>query len=152
MIALVGAMSAFFFNWIQWKLSKRKELISNISFTLIHAIEDYKDVAVNYWMQDYNSKRSFDSSISEIKIKSSFLQINAFSNSLKCHIEKSKIRKDKYKNEREIIMKYVDDIYEITQGGDFESVNRKSDKELSTRINSKCTKLITTVSKIAYSK
>jgi hypothetical protein len=80
---------------------------------------ELKEVCANYWLVDQGGPTKQDNYICEAKIKGALLQLRG---SLKFMKEKYNI---KIKEEGDLVI----DLLEICTGGDFETTERKSNKE-----------------------
>jgi len=121
-IAFFGAFSAFFFNYLHWRMVEKKKKVSNICLTVIQLLNDLEEMALDYWTKNYNSAEKEKIHIQEITIKS-----NIFLFSKYIRLLSSQINTNKSSNNVSLESS-LDDIFDLITGDDFESTTRAESK------------------------
>ncbi len=142
-VALVGALSAFLFNHIHWRVVRKINNSYSTGAELVELIQELELEALKYWVSSYDRNTKEEISISEIKIKSIIRQINTQTMTL---IEIINNRKIKAKKDQIYI--FPSEIYDLVTGGDFESKSRKSSKRRAMRIAKRCSDARANISSI----
>jgi len=140
MIAIIGALSAYFFNAMHWKIVERKKKMSSVMIELRSIINDLESISVKYWTKDYCEKDRQDIGISEISIKS---KVRLISRYIKLIISESKL-KDKDQNGQKL-EDFSLNIFDLVTGDDFESRERKSSKGKAQKILNECSDIRVTI-------
>lgn len=137
--AFVGALSAYAFNKIHWhqvhQIEQSKSIINDVD-KLASSIEE---LAVKYWLQDYNASSAGDLKLMEISIKSYLRIIINF-----CKL----FRENKIPSDLESL---TNELFELCTGGDFESIRRIKCENTATNIAIICAEIRLDLSKSLYS-
>lgn len=139
-IALIGSSTAFIFNWLHWRMIRKHEYISVISNALVDSIKDFEDTSMQYWLNEYNG----NDHLLEIKMKSLHQNIRTY----------SKILKDsrpgkRYIDSHDKIYGFVNKVFDLATGGDFESNMREMDKLRATKVSTQCALAVSVVSQLS---
>ncbi|HFR4115524.1 TPA: hypothetical protein ACHVKA_003552 [Yersinia enterocolitica] len=144
-VAIVGALSAFLFNFLQQINDRRINRIKNTSKSIVDLITTLEDISLKYWITGYCNDKKDDISIDEARIKSLNLLIDK-------HIEKllsyltNRVKK-KYNVQQ--LSAFPSAIFGLTTGGDFESPNRIQSKVTAAAISKKCLEATTVIKAIS---
>ena len=133
LVAIVGAFSAYLFNFFHWKMVEKKRTISQITGELIALIQGLESVAVKYWVQDYRYNDKEEINATEVVIKSKLRLINHYIMDFG-----SILNIDKKKIFHRHLEDFHADIFDLVTGGDFESTVRKSSKPRAMKISFRC--------------
>jgi len=132
-VAILGAFSAYLFNYFHWRMVRKKDNVNNIGMELIGLIEELEETALRYWIRPYDKDQKEEILVDEIRIKTIVRQIDKQAKILK-KINNSKMGR----NEKECIEQFPPKIFDIVTGGDFESKKRKSSKGRAMKISKSC--------------
>jgi hypothetical protein len=132
-VAILGALSAFLFNYFHWRIVRKTDKLYNVGSELKDLIKDLEDEALRYWVSSYASSRKEDVSISEISIKSMIRQVELQTKTL---IELSGEKKLNSKKEK--IENFPSEIFDLITGGDFESKSRVPSNVTAMKVAKKC--------------
>lgn len=144
-VAIVGALSAFLFNYLQQLNDRRINRIKNTSKSIVDLITSLEETSLKYWVTGYDQNKKDESSIDEARIKSLNLIIGKHIEKLLCYL--SKRVKVKYNAQK--LESFPSDIFGLTTGGDFESPNRIASKNTATAISKKCLEATTIIKAIS---
>lgn len=125
--AIIGAFSAYSFNYFHWKMVEKKKKNSELLLMLSTLITELETLAVNYWSRDQNKEDRKD----EVYIKSRIRLLTKY---------KKQINKNKNSNKDIIddLESFGSDIFDLTTGDDFEMNNRKASKQKAINISYRC--------------
>ena len=132
-IAISGALSAYLFNLLHWKIVEKKRKVSQISGELNTLIERLESMAVKYWIQDYSNQNKEENNTIEITLKSKLRLIY--------HVIKASyplLSTQKHKSNGLDIINFHSEIFELVTAGEFESTNRKASKARAMKISYRC--------------
>ncbi len=132
-IAISGALSAYLFNLLHWKIVEKKRKVSQISGELNTLIERLESMAVKYWIQDYSNQNKEENNIIEVTLKSKLRLINHLIKASRPTLDKCN-RKSINNN----LKKFQSEIFELVTAGEFESINRKASKARAMKISYTC--------------
>lgn len=127
--AIIGACSAYAFNFFHWKMVEKKKKESDICLALISLIGELESLTVDYWTQDYKE----DDQKAEIYIKSKIRLVVRYINNFS---KKNKTNKTIDINAE--LDKFGLDIFDLITGDDFESKQRKASKQKAMKISYQC--------------
>lgn len=144
-IAFIGAFSAFLFNYLNWKIIKKKESILKTCSSINQFIDELEKTSIDYWVEDYKENNKIKITCSEITIKSRLRLINKYIDILLSESEKSLGEYAKTN-----IKKFINDVYDIITGGDFESKSRKASNQIANKISIKCSDMRATLHTLEF--
>ena len=133
--ALLGAASAYLFNYFHWKIVESKNTISSLCKLITDTIDTLEQSSVHYWLEESFDKASVGKQF-EITIKAKCEVLGRQTEQLFAKINTNQPASRTLK-----IRQAVNDIYDIATGGDFESLNRKADPVKAAKIGRLCTKV-----------
>lgn len=140
LVAVVGALSAYIFNALHWKIVEKNKKISGVTLELRYLINDLESISVEYWTRDYKEEDHQDISVSEISIKSKIRLISRYIKLVTSEL--------KTKNGDQNILKLEEfslNIFDLVTGDDFESRERKSSKRKAQKILNECSDIRVTI-------
>lgn len=138
---IIAAAAAFLFNWLNWKIEKRNQAVESAGRTLIDMIKKLETQSIEYWLQDAAKINSTIRKSNEIFLKSGLTQIRSQSALL--------IRLGGWDANSKISVKlnaFLQEIFEKTTNGEFESGSRTSDPIRASGISSSCSKIMAEIS------
>ena len=125
--ALVASFAAFLITFLYQKYLNNLNKKSHFADISISILDSFQNTASNYWVKDKvtDKRRSNNNDeemkVLEIRIKTEFTVLKASLNEFKETLtDKDDAHKQKIKN-------FINDIYDLATGGDFESENKKSE-------------------------
>lgn len=132
LVAIVGAFSAYLFNYFHWKMVEKKRAVSQITGELNALIQGLETNSVKYWVQDYREKDKEEINATEVVIKSNLRLINHYIMDFRLilNIDKNNLGRQ--------LEDFHVDIFDLITGDDFESTVRKSSKSRAMKISSRC--------------
>jgi len=139
-IALIGSSTAFIFNWLHWRIIREHEHASAISNALVNSIKDFEDASMQYWLNGCNR----NDQLLEIKMKSLHQNIRTNSRILK-NARKGK----RYIDSHNKIDIFVNKVFDLATGGDFESNTREKDKLRAAKVSTQCAQAVSIVSQLS---
>jgi len=133
-VAIVGAFSAYLFNFFHWKMVEKKKIESQVIQYAESLIKNLEIMAVNYWVENYKEQNEHEINAIEIMIKSTLHSLNQ-------HISNFDFIKNNcgQNSNKQILKDFHSEIYDLITGDDFESKNRKSSKSKAMKISLLCT-------------
>ena len=133
--AILGATSAYLFNYFHWKVVEDKNTVSSLCRLITDTIDVLEKNSVEYWLEDSFDKANIRKQI-EITIKAKCEVLSRQTEQLFAKVSPEQPASRIYK-----IRDSVNQIYDIATGDDFESLNRKSDPVKAAKIGRLCTKV-----------
>ncbi|PCJ35539.1 MAG: hypothetical protein COA75_10315 [Cellvibrionales bacterium] len=134
--AISGAIAAFLFSFFHWKLEGKRNAVAETALSLKEVVFDFESIAIKYWLTDFKVEELVECQTCEIRIKSFFKLIVKYSrllSSLSLNNRGAEIAKS--------IESFSDSVFDLTTGGEFESVNRKPSKGRAAKIAIDCAKV-----------
>jgi hypothetical protein len=137
-VAAVAVFSANYFYLRHVNTNNKKAHFANVVLSLLG---DFEQSSTKYWISEkVNDKRNkgqnkIEMQMLEVKIKSEFTVLRE---SLEAFCE---LLLPSQKKHMDDITKFVDEVYDIATGGDFESENKKSEKRITFYISQQCSSL-----------
>jgi len=119
--AIIGASSAYSFNFFHWKMVERKKKESESLSMLSTLITEIETLTVDYWTKDQKN---------EVYIKSRIRLLTKYIRLIN--------NKKSYKNISNDIDSFASDIFDLVTGDEFESKNRKASKPKAMSISLRC--------------
>lgn len=138
--AVIGSLSAFFFNVIHWNTIRRFELLDKEVLMIKELINEFKGNCLQYWaLGNFNSGEAYhhslqDQYILEAKIKSDYRTIVKYIHAY----SKNNFSFDDGNNWRGKFLPLLSKLFDSSTSGDFESKTRKAN-------SSRCIKIVSTV-------
>ncbi|MBO2617670.1 MULTISPECIES: hypothetical protein [Shewanella] len=133
--ACVAAGAAFLLNYLFWRKIRKHNRVSHFAQLSIEHLDLFEKITTEYWSTGYNKNRIAKNKILEARIKSNFIVLKT------CLEEFKKRVPDKFQNDKKIITTFIEDIFEIATGDQFESSQRKPNLSLSKRISVSCSSI-----------
>lgn len=132
-VVVVGAFSAYLFNFFHWRMVEKRKQISSARLALSTLVSDLESIAVNYWLRDYCDKDRLEIQADEISIKSKIGLIERYTRliSLQLGNNISASRKQEFEEFPLVI-------FDLATGDGFESVSKKSSKSKAIKISKLC--------------
>jgi len=147
-VAIIGAFSAYLFNYFHWKTVKRNEHLSLMCSDLRVLISDLESISVMYWLRDYDELEKYENHISEINIKSYLKLIRE--NIRNLSNELNELNTFKLEQLNKGLNNFSSEIYDLITGDDFESLNRKAQKNKAHQISYRCSIIKSKISTISF--
>lgn len=144
-VAVVGALSAFLFNYLQQLNDRRINRIKNTSKSIVDLITSLEEISLKYWVTGYDASKADEISIDEARIKSLNPLIDKHIEKLLSYLSK----RVKIKYQAQTLTNFSTAIYGLTTGGGFESPNRVTSKSTATAISKKCLEATTIIKAIS---
>ena len=158
--AVAAAFAAYIFNLIHWQTTRKKEKLSILVDETEGLIKELGEVSVGYWLKSRENDNSAEFKHIEIRIKSTHQSIvksnsllsNEIENTNKNLIRKMLTRKTQNttKDLLDNLNEFLDEIFDLITGGDFESYPREPDNIRATRISSKCAGIQSTIKNLSF--
>lgn len=140
LVAMIGALSAYIFNALHWKVVERKKIISSVAVELRAIINDLESISMDYWTKDYIEKNRQDIHIAEIAIKS---KVRLISRYIKLIISELNVKKTDQNVQK--LDEFSLNIFDLVTGDEFESRDRKSSKPKAQKILNECSDIRVTI-------
>ncbi|EFB1887725.1 hypothetical protein FJC28_06795 [Escherichia coli] len=134
-LALAGALSAFFFNLIQKGIDAKTKRLTKSGEAMLSLINELGDIAVRYWVRGHDSSCADNESniCDEINIKAMLMTLDK---NIRFMVDNLPLKnKSLNKNKLE---KFSSDIYDLASGEDFEAEVRPPNKTKAFAISKKC--------------
>lgn len=145
-VTVIGASSAYFFNYLHWKTVKKNTSITNLSKELGTLIKQLEDESVAYWVKDYDEKSSCEFHSTEISIKTKIHVINSiistFTQELSMKNHETQVKK---------LSDFRDELFDLVTGDDFETKRRKASKTKAHKISTSCSNIRITIAQLDLS-
>lgn len=132
--ALVATFAAFFINYIYWRKVNRYNLLSHYADFSIDQLLGFKDICIKYWIQDGGVNNS-DLVASEVVMITSYQSLNKGIEMISDLIPK------KYREDVEKMKRLIEEVYDVSTGGDFQSINKGVDKKRAMKVSRLCLEL-----------
>lgn len=131
--ALVGAFSAYLFNYFHWKMVEKKRGLSKIGNVLSGLIQEFQIASSNYWLNGYTKENKQQFVADEI-------QIISLHRSIVKHIDLlvPVLSKKGHTLVRRELIHFRSEIFDIATGGKFGSKERKASKSTAMKIHRLC--------------
>lgn len=142
-VAFIGALSAYLFNHLHWRIVRKTNKSYSTGTDLIDLIQKLEEEALKYWVSSYNSSKKEEILVSEITIKSMIRQIHSQTKVLVNIVDKKKII-----HKKKQINNFPYEIYDLVTGGEFESRSRNPSKRKAMRIAKRCSDARANISSI----
>ena len=142
-VALIGALSAYLFNFLHWKIVRKTNKLYGSGVELIELIQRLESEALKYWISSYDDSKKEEILIAEISIKSIIRRIDVQTRALVTLLGDNRM-----KGKKQQISGFPYDIYDLVTGGDFESKARSSSKRKAMKISKQCSDARSNVSSI----
>lgn len=143
-LAIIGAFSAFCFNYLHWKMVSRRERTQALGVALSSLIEDLEKLAVEYWTQDYSSTSQHQNQITEVHLKSKLRlvprYVDLYVRDLRPTAEKTSKRK---------LKEFPSEIFDLVTGDEFESKSRNASKQKASKITFQCSDIRVVIMSLA---
>lgn len=139
-VVFVGALSAYLFNLLHWRMIDKRQKMSGSFLALNALVTDLDSVAVNYWLKDFDPKERVNMQEAEITIKNNIHLIANYIRLLTPLLGNSLSESKK---------KIFDDfplvIFDLATGDGFESMSKISSKPKAMKISKLCVEIKTIV-------
>jgi len=132
-VVLVGALSAYFFNYLHWKMESKKNKLSVLSDALSSLIDELESVSVHYWLMPYQSDSQPEAHALEIKIKANRQLASKYIRLITSRLSD----KDDGLTKKEL-EDFDQEMFEIITGDGFESQSREVSKPKAAEISKRC--------------
>lgn len=132
-LALIGALSAFLFNFVQKMIERSSQRLTKSGEATLILIKELEVTSIGYWLKGYVASDKDKLTLDEVNIKAMLITLRANILTIIDNLP--------YKEKKTLSTKLRDfssEIYDLTSGGDFESVNRNPDKRRVSSIARKC--------------
>jgi len=140
LVAVIGALSAYIFNALHWKMVERNKKVSSVAIELRAIINDLESISVDYWTKDYIEENRQDIHIAEISIKSKVRLISRYIKLIIAELNIKKADQNAHKLEE-----FSLNIFDLVTGDEFESRDRKSSKPKAQKILNECSDIRVTI-------
>ena len=139
-VVVVGASSAYGFNYLHWRMVEKRQEISGARMALSTLISDLESAAVNYWLRDYSEKDRLELQAAEILIKTKIPLISNYTKLITPRLGSniSASKKQKFED-------FPLEIYDLVTGDGFESVSKKPSKPKALKISKLCLSMKATI-------
>jgi len=134
-IALAGLV-AFLFNWLHWRLVRRRNALNSIGRHLDILAKELETNAITYWLSDFKSipNGQVKQTSLEISIKGSFIRLPKLVTEF---TSRASYLKDKQIEISKVSRKsWI--LFDLITGHDFESENKGTNIALSSTISKNC--------------
>lgn len=128
--AIAGAASAFLFSTLQDRALDKREKKRNFAKAINELISDFENVAVGYWLDSYCASRDAEIKRSELEIKTKLKVINGLVKEFSPFISSQTMIQE--------LKTFSAEIYGLSTGGHFESVERERSSNIAGNIVAKC--------------
>lgn len=145
-VAIVGALSAYAFNHLHWKIVTRRQNITGFSNGLSELIKELESLTTEYWMEGYESNRDSQIRLSEVRIKSNMKLLARYVAFLSM-----KSTCDRFSDKAANLERLNNDLYDQVTGDEFESTNRQSSKPTAQKISGLCSEMRMVLSELNFS-
>jgi hypothetical protein len=133
-IVVVGALSAWLFNYLHWKVVRKTDQKTKVADGLVSLLGELEPVAIKYWLEDFDIQKQSSIEVDEIKLKS-ILKLFASQVGLLNEIigERSP-----QKPLGLVLEQSANKLFDVVTGGDFETHSRKRSKFTASKISNLC--------------
>ncbi len=135
-IVIVGAFSAFAFNFLHWHYANKMQKYSNLGKSLRIIIEDLEQISIDYWIRGYDKELEQEIQVKEAVMKSKILLIDKYST-----LFMAGLIGPETKHCKDALAKFKAQIFELATGGNFESKMRAPSKDKALKIARECGKI-----------
>ncbi|RLA45633.1 MAG: hypothetical protein DRR42_19175 [Gammaproteobacteria bacterium] len=143
--AVAGAMAAYLFSRLQWRITQRQNALSAGATELLSLITQLEDLVVNFWLVDASSMAGPVLHGDQLKIKSLLMLTIRYSRGLK-----SVKMTESHKASADRLAVLVSDIYDLATGDDFESPHRKASNPTAVKLATQCAEARSSVHKLLH--
>lgn len=138
--AIIAAITAFVFNWLNWRIINKNDNRSVLGRTLVDLVDRFENISIEYWMQPYKAGNDPALSCMEATIKSTLTSIRSSSK-----IFESKLP-TKFQKEIGVKFKaFEEQSFDVATGDNFASKDRVASKENATKILILCNSIRTSI-------
>ena len=133
--ALVASLAAFLITFFYQKYLNSLNKKSHFADISISILDSFQNTASSYWVKDKitdkrrNNNNEEEMKVLEIRIKTEFTVLKA-----SLHEFKETLTDKKEDVHKQKIKSFINDIYDLATGGDFESENKKSEITIAAKI------------------
>jgi len=145
-VVIIGAFSAYCFNFYHWKTVKKNTNITNLSKELSVIIKQLEEEAVAYWVKDYDDKLSHEFLAAEVSIKSKIRVINSIIDTFTRNLSE-----ENHRSQVERLRDFRKELFDLVTGDDFEARRRKASKTKAIKISNRCSNIRTTIAQLDLS-
>lgn len=139
--AIVASFAAFFANFFYQNHVNKNNKIAHFADVAIALLNDFEKTATEYWISD-KKKDKRNKNINEVEMKLLEIKIKSEFKVLKDCLEEFQVSIPSSKQpHKDHVIGFIDAVYDIATGGDFESDNKKSEKAVAVSISKKCSSL-----------
>lgn len=133
--AIVAAGVAFFLNYLFWRKIRTHNRISHFAQLSIELLDLFEMNSTNYWSINGNKKNQLRIKNLETQIKSNFTVLRVSLTEFEKRVP------SKFRDDKDLVIQFINEIYDKATGDSFESANRKSEPRRSQNISSSCSKM-----------
>ncbi|OZS41348.1 hypothetical protein, partial [Photobacterium sanguinicancri] len=133
--AFVAAFAAYLFNVLYWKKVDKKNRLNQLVTETYNITNELEEVCGQYWLSEKNSTNQPQMEFYEFKMKSILLLLSGRKKIL------FKMFPKLMRENIDEIYALVEEIYDLSTGGDFESKFRITSKKRASGISRRCVKL-----------
>jgi len=144
-VTVIGASSAYLFNYFHWRMVTKREAISESHTALVNLICKLESTSMKYWLRDYDEKNRSIEQESEILIKTNIHLITEHAQGI--------IKKQGNILSTSTILKlkrFPVEIFDVATGDDFESREKKASKNKASKISRLCLDIRTSLLSVDY--
>lgn len=141
--ALVATFAAFIINYLYWRKVNRYNLLSHYADFSIDQLISFKNICIKYWIQDGKQNNS-DLVSSEVVMITSYASLN------KSIVMISELIPKKYIEDVKEMESLIQEVYDVSTGGDFQSINKGVDKKRAMKVSRLCLELQTILIKYSH--
>jgi len=145
LVVVIGAFSAYLFNFFHWKMVEKRNKVSKIGVTLSALISDLESVAVDYWIKDYKAEDKQQTQATEVLLKSKLRLVSRY---IKIIFRELNTKKTESINQK--IKKFGLEIFDLVTGDEFETTIKKASKQKATLISNQCTDVRAIISSLEF--
>lgn len=139
-VAVVGALSAYIFNYLHWKMVEKKQKLSKVSEVMAALITELEKLSVDYWIEGYDEDKRLQIQAVEVSIKSKLRLISRYTKIIAPYLKNKQATSNKQKLED-----FESDIFDWASGDDFESTGRKASKATAMKVSNLCADIKSTI-------
>lgn len=125
-LAIVGALSAYLFNHLHWKMVEKVQARNSLLSVMSDAISRFESVAVAYWVRNQAQVDPEAEILIKARHRSILNQIELLTS------EQNKIQ---YAALHTSLSDFSDEVFDVATGGDFESAARRASPNRAAQIS-----------------
>lgn len=135
-VVLVGALSAYLFNYFHWRMESKKSELSVLVDALTSLVNELERASISYWLTSYQDSSEQKNHALAIQIKS-----NRHLSSTYIKLISSQLNTKQHDSVKKDLECFNQKMFELLTGDSFETRDRMMSKSRATKISVHCVRI-----------